>query len=275
MSVRSRFALLAPWSNRIVISLLCVPCRISGCNTESGVRVSGCERKGGQTLTIQGLYFGAAQALVFIGINQCTNVTHDATLPHRRLTCLVPLGSGFNQPLIVIQAGGGVSTTKATVSYAPCPPGTINAGASSCTGCEPGRFSATNSSNSCIDWSVSSFAHAFPLCTGSCSRASLSRWCGACSPLGSVALGSSSGCTTCTAGKFSGVRGSVCQDCVAGRFSRQSALSCDLCDAGKFSAYNASGSCTLCPRGEAQNLPGRDQWYALALLEALRFIASL
>ena len=70
--------------------------------------------------------------LVFVGTDLCGNVTHDADSPHRRLTCVLPKGSGALLPLIVIQANGGVSAAGASVSYAPCAAGTISAGESAC-----------------------------------------------------------------------------------------------------------------------------------------------
>ena len=59
---------------------------------------------GGYPLVIEGSNFGAQDASVDIAGVPCTDVTHDAAQPHRRLTCSVPANTGSNLPVVVTQS---------------------------------------------------------------------------------------------------------------------------------------------------------------------------
>jgi cysteine-rich repeat protein len=78
---------------------------ITGCQ-DQGVSTTQCPSvASGVKLTINGTNFGANEALVFVGPNECTGVEHDVQRPNRRLTCTLPPGAGTNQSVRVVNDG--------------------------------------------------------------------------------------------------------------------------------------------------------------------------
>jgi hypothetical protein len=87
---------------------------VGGC-LDTGDTTHGCPLPGGVWLTIRGGDFGPSGARVLVGGNPCTGVTHDATLPHRELRCLLPPGDGLEVPVVVL--AGHQESAPARLSY--------------------------------------------------------------------------------------------------------------------------------------------------------------
>lgn len=112
--------------------------QVVGCQTSShaGLSVHGCERSGGDVLTVHGYNFGLSGARLFIGATECNATLH---IDHSRLLCTVPPGAGADRPVLVLQRNGVLNQdVAATVSYRPCPTGRFQEGVQ-CLTCAPGR----------------------------------------------------------------------------------------------------------------------------------------
>ncbi|MGC4120652.1 MAG: IPT/TIG domain-containing protein [Myxococcales bacterium] len=90
--------------------------QVHGC-ADSGNTTSSCPQDGGTQLSVEGSSFGPSGALVLVGGKACVGVTHDASTPHRKLTCALPAGTGKDVPVVVI--AGQVASNAGTLSYAP------------------------------------------------------------------------------------------------------------------------------------------------------------
>jgi hypothetical protein len=90
---------------------------VSGCPGGN----TGCATGAMTLLTVDGLNFGASGASVVAGGQSCRDVVHDAVAPDHRLKCYLPLGTGTNLPIWVINAGGdglGNGLVQFSFSYA-------------------------------------------------------------------------------------------------------------------------------------------------------------
>ncbi len=99
---------------------------VTGCTATGSGSIVNCARNGNTTITIRGANFGARNAVVLIGAVTCSNVVQDTSSPAAAqsfLTCRTPSGNALNQPILVLQSGGQISTSNASLSYAQCPPG--------------------------------------------------------------------------------------------------------------------------------------------------------
>ena len=125
----------------------------------SGCSAQGCNRFGGDTLTLQGVNFGTSGATVIIGTNQCTNVTHGSGRIKNRdgtstdsnfyLTCIMPAGAGSNVAVLVLQYNGQIGyADNVTINYLPCDPG-YRADGLNCTACDAGSFSSILGATTC------------------------------------------------------------------------------------------------------------------------------
>lgn len=106
--------------------------------------IDGCDRHGGQKITLIGTNFGRAGATVLIGSDSCKTTnkdntsrawymyiiwciglspTHDSITPHNKLTCILPAGNREDRAVVLLQKNGAVAG-GASVSYAQCLPGT-------------------------------------------------------------------------------------------------------------------------------------------------------
>lgn len=65
--------------------------KVKGCKPQ-GPETIDCRRPGGVLITIQGQYFGSKRAKVVVGGEICANVKHNATVPNRELSCVIPAG---------------------------------------------------------------------------------------------------------------------------------------------------------------------------------------
>ena len=120
--------------------------KLEGCNRSGAPSVTavvGCERSGTpvETITVTGSNLGASRASVLIAGEECTNVVHDVSNPHTKLTCDLPPGAGLSRNLLVLQYRGEISEEDISVSYKLCPKGTsTDEGGITCTPCSPGKF---------------------------------------------------------------------------------------------------------------------------------------
>jgi serine/threonine-protein kinase len=125
-----------------------------------------------------------------------------------------------------------------------CPAGTYSGvGASSCTGCPAGTFSANTSSSSCLTC---------PPATYSIARNTSCLYTSSTCPPGTYA-NSTAACERCPAGSYNSFEGgassSACQSCAAGAFQPSTGqTSCSFCPAGTYSAGGAA-SCSTCTAG--------------------------
>jgi hypothetical protein len=107
---------------------------ISGC-TNVGTSTTFCNRTGGDFITIAGSNFGPSPT-VLVGGTLCSNLVQDTTSPNSLMTCKVAAGSQTGVTVSVIQAGGSLSSnSSATLSYTPCPAGSVSTGSVTCTLC--------------------------------------------------------------------------------------------------------------------------------------------
>ncbi len=92
-------------------------------------------------------------ALVMVGGQPCTDVTHNATIPQQQLTCVLPAGSALEAAVIVIQNGGEVSRSAAYVSYQNCPAGqySVPGRGTTCYTCSAGTYSTIPGVTACLD----------------------------------------------------------------------------------------------------------------------------
>ena len=224
--------------------------RVSGC-TDAVNATGGCQRAGGDTLTVYGSSFGSSAPLVLIGGTACLNVVlleDDAT--QSRLQCNTPPGTGLALAIILVQAGGPVSVSPAsvTLSYAPCPAGQFaSATNSSCLPCPTGTYQDSLGSASCKQCAAGTVP-------ASASGASA---CVAC-PAGSISAAGASLCSNCTAGYYTALPGSIaCLSCGVGTFSAGSGVTaCASCAPGSAQASLAQSSCPLCPSGQYASYAG-------------------
>ena len=115
-----------------------------------------------------------------------------------------------------------------------CPAGSYSAaGASSCTPCVAGTYSAEKGATKCDD------------CTAGTYSTAGSSKCLDCSE-GTYSTDRASSCTSCSAGKYSSAKASFCNTCSAGTYSSAGASSCSECKAGEYSSPGA-GTCSACP----------------------------
>jgi len=125
---------------------------ISGCHSDSSLKLSNCSRAGGDILTVYGSDFGEQGASVFVGSDQCRNVVHSSSSPHTMLTCQLPPGYLTDRSLLVLQSNGELGGSTATLSYTQCPPGSAAVvdgktevdpvtGVPRCLSCQPGSYS--------------------------------------------------------------------------------------------------------------------------------------
>jgi hypothetical protein len=204
---------------------------VSGClpSPISAVATINCTRLGGTTITLTGLNFGGAGALVLVGSSMAPIVVQDAVTPHRKVVFITPSGTGVDRPILIVPGGGGIAPSNATMSYAECQPGTFVVGLS-CQVCDIGKFTAVPSASVCVE----------------CPQGTAS----------GLTAGASV-CATCDQGTSSDAGASVCTDCVPGKTSSASRRACDLCVAGTFAANNRSSTCEICPVARFQSTSGQ------------------
>ena len=177
----------------------------------------------------------------------------------------------------------GTYSTGGASSCTSCSKGTYQdeTGKSSCKNCPTGTYSSSTGAIACSscaaikygDWSVqcgTAVRDATSYCTSTGSTSSTSspittketttRYCssgqgcysGKCNLCGAGTYSSgstTSACSTCPAGKYSGAGASSCTSCPAGKYSSAGASGCTSCSAGTYSSSGAS-SCSDCPAGK-------------------------
>jgi len=201
---------------------------ITGCEyTNAKGAAFGCSRTMSPRITISGINFGAANAIVRIGNDKsCTEIVHSELEPHSSVSCLLPRGRN-KQSVFLSQRGGSFSAKRfGTVEYQPCPPGTRFGANFTCVDCEPGKFSSTNDALKCED----------------------------CTPGSATNQSGTAKCQLCLPQTYQPDRGALeCLPCVNGTIQPNYGLSkCIKCE-NNF--YSHRGKCLVCPQG-AQCLDG-------------------
>lgn len=165
-----------------------------------GCASGGCERSGGDVITIRGANFGENGALAFVNGQECLDIT---TVSHRELSCIVPALETFQSQinhLVVIQSNQfgsgslnyttcsrGFSQVSDSFACVPCKEGTFTSEEDmfECLPCDEGTYSAVKESPSCLPCDANFFASG----TGSTS-------CKEC-PGGKSSVPGSSTCVSC------------------------------------------------------------------------------
>lgn len=96
-----------------------------GCAQAGATALVDCPRApgGAVTVTLSGVGFGAANAVVFVGGVQAASVVHDAATPDARVTLLLPANFGLNKDVLLIQKDGQPGSGALSVGYLPCAAG--------------------------------------------------------------------------------------------------------------------------------------------------------
>jgi len=245
---------------------------VRGCKGQTGNDATDCLRAGGDRLTIHGQNFGAQNAKVVVGGVSCTNVQHDASTPHRLVTCSLAAGTGLRRSVTMFQEGGEPSTDAVFISYEQCPPGSYAdglgcqpcsvgqyssfAGQEFCFDCPSGTFAASSNTSSCAQCPGGRYAPLQKQSTcvdcppGTYSTAEGTVQCLAC-PVGSYSPSSNSTtCLSCDPGFFqNATSSSFCYPCLPGSVSSSNQPTCHKCNAGTYAASSSMSSCLRCPVG--------------------------
>ncbi|CEO95040.1 hypothetical protein PBRA_003853, partial [Plasmodiophora brassicae] len=228
---------------------------ITGCGSSSpSTAVVDCSRTSHPLVTITGMYFGQASAVVFVGEYTCTNVVHDTVTPDQKVTCKLPSTSGLQLAVFLMQGGGQVSTNSLLVSYVPCAPGYAEGAARqvACVPCQAGYYTNTAGVLSCM-----------PCPPGSWNNQTLATSCATCAP-GTYAVspanveGAATSCAQCPLGTANPYANQTsCQACQPGSYaSRTGSTSCALCDKGTATIKAGQSACPPCTNGTFANLQG-------------------
>lgn len=122
---------------------------VAGC-TDVASSTTFCNRTGGNVVYLIGANFGP-NPTVLVGGTLCSNLVADATSPNSLLHCTLAAGSQTGVTVSVIQSGGSLSSNaSATVSFTPCPAGTISTGTISCTVCLVGTYQGLAGQSQCL-----------------------------------------------------------------------------------------------------------------------------
>jgi hypothetical protein len=115
---------------------------VTGCNQSrtDPLKIYDCSRHSSSLITIDGDNFGASGLRVLIGAS-VPNCLQSLTAPHQSVVCEVQAGALTSQPILLLQAGGALVPTKASLSFAPCPAGTLIGTGTDCDPCMLLRFS--------------------------------------------------------------------------------------------------------------------------------------
>jgi hypothetical protein len=152
-------------------------------------------------------------------------------------------------------------------TYAPIPPTGATSGATNCTNCGAGTFSAFDGSLSCTSCQPGyySFAARLPQClpcdAGTYSNATAASGCYTC-PAGQYSIKSGSqgatACISCTSGKYNPLSAqSTCIGCDRGQYNSGPALtSCSRCSPGNWQNVQSATSCFTCPPGKFTQFNG-------------------
>lgn len=240
--------------------------KIFGCTGgATPLDITGCDRRGGQRLTIQGTNFGAKGATVLIGSKPCLDIVHAAKgEAHSTVECVLPPGSLSDRIVLLFQEGGEVATTLASVSYKACQLGEYQEG-TECVPCPPGEVSQSTNALSCQACASGTVASEGSSSCSPCKPGTVSATgadeCSPCDP-GTYCLESGSQqCIQCSPGKFTNDTGSeICEPCGPGWYQPAFGKStCMECPPGKFAPLPGTSVCTDCPIGTFTADSGRTQ----------------
>ncbi len=124
---------------------------VIGCTTAAdGSSVTECARSGGNTLTINGTYFGptGSSKQVIVGGETCDQGGGSDADDH--IICTLPPGSGTQKPIVVLAANQLSAGSLYTMSYAQCPPGSTLESDGSCNSCPAGSYAPSTDNAECF-----------------------------------------------------------------------------------------------------------------------------
>jgi hypothetical protein len=195
---------------------------------------------------------------------------HDECKPgwgfdHHHSCCACPAGTHkllCGKSLGCDDCLSGFFSGLGSAKCSPCLPGSYGPmkGLSECIECAAGTYSSHSNQTQCTDCESGTFypfkgGNSSSFCT-SCSPGSYSGpgqpRCDYC-PAGTYNPGfrskSALACMDCKAGTFSSVGASKCTECLPGHYSHDQAEACIMCEAGTFNPNYNQSSCADCPPG--------------------------
>jgi hypothetical protein len=244
----------------------------SACTVKSGMALSGCPRTAGTLgifLTIYGANFGPRAPLILVGESQCAVDTSSMVTTQTQLRCYLPSGNRLDRPVLLLQSGGQLSSSPATLSYTQCTKGTYEVGLT-CLSCNNGSYAEAESQTTCTDCLAGRYSQQASYSCLDCGAGTYSLSgspnCTQC-PLGRfVSTGGQSTCGACDSGTYASVTGlSRCASCEAGQYSVKTITSqlgeigsteCLPCPSGSYTAVSAQASCVQCDAGTYANATG-------------------
>lgn len=180
---------------------------------ENGAATDCPRESNNRRITIYGENFGYQNAEVYVAGEECIDVIHNSTNPHRVITCILPepQDTGAERTVVVIQENGESSRE--------------NSGRLSYKKCEPGWFH--NSEN---------FFRCAPCTAGSYTAQEGLTICNDCNKGEYNTENKSTSCTPCPRKQFQQSEGeSTCMMCESGRYAAQpGSWTCQTCDAGTY-----------------------------------------
>jgi hypothetical protein len=248
----------------------------SSCGVANGLALTQCLRTAASSnaaLTIVGFNFGPRAPVILVGDARCIVDDSTTSLPsyiqsQSLVTCALPSGNRLDRPVLLLQTGGDISASTATLSYTQCSRGTREVDLE-CIRCDNGTYAESESQTVCSDclagrWSRSGSYQCSDCLAGTFSESG-SPNCTEC-PLGRfVSTGAQSTCAACDSGAYAPVTGlSVCASCSAGYYSVKQVtssgdigpISCVACSSGSYTAVSAQASCVQCDAGTYANATG-------------------
>lgn len=216
---------------------------------------------------------------------------------HRHVTCVMPKGTGLNEPLILFQNHGESSIANVTVSYAVCLAGTHAVGLD----CPPCARSALHLCVCSFAVDLGAHTQTSPISRLVCNVLSAPSATKRASPpvlnvqsvrvcvcsLSLLLQGmfnsalNATVCQRCSAGMFAAAQGQeLCTLCSVGTFaSSRGATVCSNCFVGKLQQLEGQTACSKCFPGTYAASQGLQQWYSktpcsLIAVAALRAIPA-
>ena len=260
------------------------------CTVDTNEALSGCPREGGGTLIIMGSNFASEGAVVIVGSSICGDLIH--TIPSTEIQCTLPSGTTQFAGVNLIQSGGALSSSNATLGYLPCSPGTFqrnseiecvpcqageyssSSGVLACYSCPSGTYSDVEGQIECTECSSGFYQDQFgaknceECSSGSFTSATTTKFeCSVCESGKMQPDTGQTGCDDCFAGKFKELAGvHECQNCSAGSYTSEvtSLVTCSTCPIGRYQEFPGMTACEVCSTGKFQNSTASSDCYDCA-----------
>jgi hypothetical protein len=234
---------------------------MTGCVSNVPVKaIIGCNRKGGDSITILGKNFGDSGARVIVAGQTC----QVSLSSHNKIVCTLQSGSTSRAQIIILQATGRLyvpDPNTISVSYEQCQKGFVanqtnpsqcepcQAGyfsntesAASCTPCDPGKYNNLPGQQSCMSSPAGFYVSSSALTATK-----------VCAP-GQFAAALATACTLCPLNTFRSQPGATdlsnCTQCPEFSTTDTSGASSCICNAGYFYITELNVTqCMACPLG--------------------------